>query len=229
MGGSCGPTALNSFACAGGTVGALAGGTNAFAQGGTDPETLGFSATFADGVSSHASGINCRVDSAAYGARAAGGDANATRPYQDVYACRTAGNASNTQTSKLVMGRQNTGLAPNQAIELKFGLNGSQFLSLEDDRAYVFTIAAVATAVIGVQVSRGWTFAFSAHRDGGVSVISGAGPVDTYGDAPADWQFVAAVAAGPDRIALTFTIGAVAVRANCVARVEFTEVATPAP
>lgn len=129
------------------------------------------------------------------------------------------------QTSLVVMHGSTAGGGANESVELFFGESNDQSFSCEDGKAYAVDVTVVAGAVQGgPRVSRGFKFSFAARRDAGVTTIAGTSAVVDFGDAATnDWTVVAAVAGGPDRIALTFTTGAIPSITSVVAKFAFTE------
>lgn len=223
----------------------LASGDFSHAEG-IDPIASGY-ASHAEGESSHATGYASHAEgsintaSGAYShaegtANTASGDyshvegtqGEATRVGQST---RGVGDIlgqaidNHCQTSFVILRGGTPGAAPAETVELGVGNNGTDPFSFEDGRCYTIAVEVTAggTKAAG-RKSRGWTMYFNVRRDAGVSTITGAWGGGTNGDALADWTLAATIAAGPDRLALTFVTGALAAKCAVVARVQFTEV-----
>ncbi len=209
-------------------VGAHAEGNNGTTASGPGAHAEG-SATTASGAGSHAEGNATLATSLA--SHASGIQAAAIREGQWSHASGQGGLAApaigNSETSLVTMTGQTPGAAPTESVELVLG-NIPVPLELEDGKDYTFTVTAAVGAVQPgpVRVGRAFILYFNVRRDAGVSVITASGVGQSFGDAATnDWTLVATIAAAPDRVALTFTTGAINSAAKVTADVKFVEIA----
>jgi hypothetical protein len=161
-------------------------------------------------------------------ALAQGEQSSAPRESQEAFASGAFNEAGDAQTSKIVLRGSTPGLAVNEAVELKYGIDADQTLQLEDGKTYAVKVVAACGGVQGLSdVTCVLELSFSARRSGGTSSIQGSQVTTTYGDATT-WTLAASIGAGPDRIVLMFSTGAgPASIVNVAARTEFTEVVRP--
>lgn len=181
------------------------------------------SLTVASGVGSHAQGGHTVASGIC--SHAEGEYASASREAQFAHANGTFSAAGDAQTSIIVMRGSTPGSGVGESTELQFGVSGNQYLQLEDGKAYIIEVDAVARGVISTVAMQAWKQRFAVIRDTGATVISASGTGEQLGDvAAASWTLVAQVGITPDRFKLTFTTGSTTSAAKIVAKVCFTEV-----
>jgi hypothetical protein len=208
-------------------VNAHAEGANSSASGGQ---------SHAEGQSTQAIGVNSHAEgeatiAAQRSSHAAGVQSVASREGQWAFSSGQGGLAApaqgNSQLDLVTMVGETPGVAPTESVELVLGPTALP-LSLDDGKDYTFTVTAAVGAVQPgpARVGRAFILYFNARRDAGVSVIIATGVGQSFGDASTnDWTLVASIGAAPDRIALTFTTGAITSAAKVTAEVRFVEIA----
>ena len=159
-------------------------------------------------------------------ALAAGAAASGLREEQIAFASGDFAAAGDAQFFFEVLRGSTPGAAPGEAVELKFGALLDQTLQLEDGKAYLITVEAVAKdTVAGGKGAQCFVQRYAVHRAGGVTAAPIAGAADQFGDpASVTWTLVASVGAAPDRFVLTFTTTGAQAAAKVVASLKVTEV-----
>ena len=132
-------------------------------------------------------------------------------------------------TSIVLMSGSTAGVAADESVELTL-TEGAAF-SVPAGKAYTIEVTVMAfgleIAVPNNTYSRGFSFKLNvsniSNTTPGVTTIDGMTGIETFGDAAvADWQFVPSIGTSPDRIVFTFSSGAIAVQAACLAKIAFT-------
>lgn len=188
-------------------------------------------ATLARGLYSHSQGDG--TDAQGAYSDAIGSKSNAHRTSQTALASGDDGGFGGSgsgaaQTSSLVFHQNNTGVGPGVNFVLHYDNGpGTAFFDCQDLRAYDFEATLVLNGKTAgpVYVSKTIRKKFSARCVAGVAVIAGSGPIESYGDGPASWNFTFTVS-GADRN-ITFTVtpgGADTNEIYASMHLEFTEV-----
>lgn len=158
----------------------------------------------------------------------------AVRAGQQTFASGSFGVAGgDAQAWQLVLRGVTPGLAPGETIELLYGPNGDQFVTLENGKSYAIDAIFVAESAGGVDFwSYHPTFQFKTTVQQEAGVITTGNPfgpgaaLHAVGSAgAASWTAAIAAAVGPTRVEFTFTdTGSTAV-IRCVAYVRVVELA----
>jgi hypothetical protein len=136
--------------------------------------------------------------------------------------------AGDAQTSIIVLRGTTPGAVPGESVELMYGILANQVFSCEDGKAYLLEVECSAGGVQAgpTRVCQGFVQRYAVRRAAGLTTIASAGALDQFGDVAAnDWSLVASIGAAPDRVAFTFTTGAIASACHVAMKLAFTEVA----
>lgn len=188
--------------------------------GGNDNSATGLYSKVTGGAGNKASGQY---------SEAGGFRASATLTGQVATAAGAFNNAGDAQTGWMVMRIGVAGAGPGESGELGAGNSSTDYLILENDKAYTIVVSAVARgSVSGSPSMQSFRQMFAARRESGTTVIAASGVLEQIGDAASSsWTLVASVGVGPDRFRLVFNTGATTSAARIVAKVEVTEAQNP--
>jgi len=180
----------------------------------------------ASGNSSHAEGFN--TIAAEFASHSGGAQSAAPRYGQRALNSSFDGNISPglRQTSDMVFHAE---ILPNSDVNFQYGdvITPTPFLNLEDGKAYVIILTAIASGTNGViEASRGFIIKLIAEVVGGIAFVT-AQPLETWGNpATVTWNISVVVTGADSNVSFVFN-NPTLFTVNSVAKIEFTETNSP--